>query len=464
MARPLRRRLALALAGLTLLVWGVAAALAYWNAQRDLHLRLDAHLAQAARAMLALSLHEVHEERLFAATEPGSRFGESVDLLDWGVGPEQERHLAFQVWIDRDVLALRSANAPMTPLSQRNRGFSDTLVDGTRWRVFSIQTPDGEIRVQVGERLDQRQALLDRLILHLLLPLALALPLLFLLTHLLTRQALAPFAHLAERLGRDGPPRPIDPQRLPPEAQPLVEAVNRLVARLNEALDNERRFTADAAHELRTPLAALKTQAQVALRTRDPQQREQALRQMMKGVDRATHLVEQLLTLARLDPERNAANERPFDLFILAEDVLSELAPEALDKDIELALNGERGQFVHSNREAFAVLLRNLVINAIRYTPEGGQVEVDVHRDGDQIELVVADSGPGIPEMERERVFQRFYRSLGTRTPGSGLGLSIVQRIAALNGLQVHLGESALGGLKVTVRLAALPRTVPQSG
>ncbi len=465
MRRSLRRRLAWAFAGFTLVVWLGGAATAYWDARIQMNALLDAHLAHLARAMLALSLHEVHEERLFASVDSHSKFGETVAPGEWDLGQPREDDLAFQIWIERDHLALRSHNAPPLPLSHRNRGFSDVLIDGEPWRVYSIQTEDGDIRVQLGERQSMRTAMVNRLTAHLLLPLAIALPLLFFLIRWATGQALSPFQRLAQALTRRGVDalRPLEPEQLPPEARPLAQAVNRLIQRVEEALANERRFTSDAAHELRTPLAALKTQAQVALRTEDPEQREQALRQVMKGVDRAAHLVDQLLTLARLDPERSQIDARYFDLYILAEDVLSELAPEALDKDIDLALEGRRGQFVHSNREGIAVLLHNLVQNAIRYTPPGGQVQVDVRTHEGATELVVSDSGPGIPEQERERVFQRFYRGLGTRAPGSGLGLSIVHRIATLNGLEVHLGESALGGLKVTVVLPAV-RPPDQSG
>ncbi len=465
MRHSLRRHLALAFAGFTLVAWLTGAIVAYWNARTQMNALLDAHLAHLARAMLALSLHEVHEERLFAELDGHSKFGEAVARGEWDMERAPEDDLAFQIWIEHDRLALRSHNAPALPLSRRNRGFSDVLIDGEPWRVYSLQTEDGDIRVQLGERRSKRTAMADRLTVHLLLPLAIALPLLFLFVHWNTGRALSPFQRLAQALTHRGVDtlRPLQPEAFPVEARPLANAVNRLIQRVEEALDNERRFTSDAAHELRTPLAALKTQAQVALRTEDPEQREQALRQVMKGVDRAAHLVDQLLTLARLDPGRNRIDTRLFDLYILAEDVLSGLAPEALDKDIELALTGRRGQFVHSHREGLAVLLHNLVQNAIRYTPPGGQVQVDVHTHDGTTELVVSDSGPGIPERERERVFQRFYRGPGTRAPGSGLGLSIVHRIATLNGLEIHLGESSLGGLRVTVTLPDT-QSPPQSG
>ncbi len=466
MARSLRRELSLSVVGISLFAWCLAAALAYWAVRDQVDERMDAQLAQTARAMLALSLHEVHEERLFALShEAESRFGEAIDPDDWGPGNPLEHNLAFQVWIERDRLALRSHNAPRLPLSHRNQGFSDALVNGELWRVYSVQTAEGEIRVQLGERLSSRTALMNTLIAQLVIPLLIFTPLLVAGVGWAVRRALDFLPQASTGISRLESPA-LEPASFPEELQPLASAVERLLKRLEEARRNERRFTSDAAHELRTPLAALKTQAEVALRTPDPEQREQALRQMIKGVNRATHLIDQLLTLARLSPEHGRADERPVDLFILAEEVLSELAPEALDKDIELALHGRRGGFAWINREALAVLLRNLVINAIRYTPQGGQVDVEIHEMREHIDLMVCDSGPGIPEHERERVFQRFYRGLGNHPPGSGLGLSIVQRIATLNGLEVRLGESALGGLKVSVHLPRAMRPPPpdQSG
>ena len=466
MTRSLRRELSLSVVGISLFAWCLAAALAYWAVGEQVNERMDAQLAQTARAMLALSLHEVHEERLFALSEGAeSRFGEAIAPDDWGAGSHEEHNLAFQVWIERDRLALRSHNAPLLPLSHRNQGFSDVLVNGDPWRVYSIQTADGEIRVQLGERLSVRTALMNALVAQLIIPLLIFTPLLVAGVSWAVRRALDFLPQASAGLSHPESPS-VDVAHFPEELRPLASALERLLERLEEVRRNERRFTSDAAHELRTPLAALKTQAEVALRTPDPEQRKQALRQMIKGVNRATHLIDQLLTLARLSPEHGRADERPVDLFILAEEVLSELAPEALDKDIELALHGRRGCFAWINREALAVLLRNLVINAIRYTPKGGQVDVEVRETGKHIELMVCDSGPGIPEHERERVFQRFYRGLGTRAPGSGLGLSIVQRIAALNALEVRLGESVLGGLKVSVHLRRAMRPPPpdQSG
>lgn len=236
---------------------------------------------------------------------------------------------------------------------------------------------------------------------------------------------------------------------VPVEILPLVGSLNTLLVRLEQALTNERRFTADAAHELRTPLAALKTQAQVARRADNAAQRDAALENLILGTDRATHLVEQLLTLARLDPEgESAVLKETCDLAALARRILADQTPTALSKHIELELTGLESVPITGNSAMLGILLRNLVDNAIRYTPSGGRVAVSVVAN----RLEVTDSGPGIPEQEKQRVFDRFYRVLGTEASGSGLGLSIVQRIVDHHGAKLILETGEQGkGLSVTV-------------
>jgi two-component system sensor histidine kinase QseC len=219
---------------------------------------------------------------------------------------------------------------------------------------------------------------------------------------------------------------------------------------LQQAFETERRFTSDAAHELRTPLAAIKTQAQVALRSSADEERRRALNQVISGVDRASHLVQQLLTLARIDPTLWVGSEL-IDLPALASEVLAEIAPMALARDIDLSLEAGLPPAIRGDRAMLGMMLRNLVDNAIKYTPAGGKVEVRLARDGARLNLSVDDSGPGITPEERARVFERFYRQVGTNVPGSGLGLSIVKRIADLHHAEVRLGDAALGGLRAEV-------------
>jgi signal transduction histidine kinase len=235
----------------------------------------------------------------------------------------------------------------------------------------------------------------------------------------------------------------------------MVEALNALLDRVHIAYDNVRLFTSNAAHELRTPLAALKVHSQVALRAENPEQQREAMQRVERGVDRATALVEQLLTLTRLEPEAAASEKEAVALHTLAEELIAELAPVAIKKEIEVSLDEGDCCVVFGNSGLLGILIRNLVENAIRYTPPQGKVEVSLTAVGDTTRLRVADSGPGIPESEREKVFERFYRSSEhegeNKENGTGLGLAIVARICALQQAQIALGESVFHGLQVDV-------------
>jgi two-component system sensor histidine kinase QseC len=227
---------------------------------------------------------------------------------------------------------------------------------------------------------------------------------------------------------------------VPSEIRPLVLSLNHLFDRLKDALETERQFTDDAAHELRTPLAALKTQAQVSLRATDSDEREQALHNVINGVDRATHVVEQMLTLARLDPAATSLVREKINIHDLTADVVAQLVPTAMQKNINIEVIGSENAIVFAEPVSLSVLIRNLVDNAIRYTPVQGEVVISIDSGEDKkIILSVADTGPGIDAQYQKRVFDRFFRVTGNSSPGSGLGLSIVKRVADLNGLKVEL-------------------------
>lgn len=284
---------------------------------------------------------------------------------------------------------------------------------------------------------------------RLITPALLGLPLLGLWIWLATWRGLRPLDAVAGQIAARQPDRlePVTPASAPREIRPLVEAINGLFVRVGQALESERRFTADAAHELRTPLAALSAQAQVVLRARDEVERDHAVEQLIASSRRAARLVEQLLTLARLDPDNAAANET-VRLDRLAEEVCATHGAEAMGKGIVLELDAMPAT-VTGSTDMLRILLRNLVDNAIRYTPAGGRVTVAVAPGT----VSVTDTGPGIPATERQRVFDRFHRLAGQETEGSGLGLSIVARIAERHGATIVLAEGNAGrGLRATVQ------------
>jgi two-component system sensor histidine kinase QseC len=443
----IRRRLLAILLGLFALAWSLLAIFTYRSARHEIEELFDAQLAQSARVLLTLTSHELEEHRT-------NRKPLVLGSVLPGDDPEHEyeEKLAYQLWQHKRML-LRSENAPETSLAPED-GYADRDIGGQAWRVFALRDVTRDVRIEVGERYDLRNELVLDTVGNVSWPLLLTLPLLTLLIWVGIGQGLRPLRLTAREIAQRTP-RVLDPLSLvgvPGEVRPLVESLNGLLARLHEALEGEQRFTANASHELRTPLAGLKTQAQVALRATEDGERHQALLQIVRGVDRATHLIEQLLTLARLDPDSATARYESVALPAIAAEVLAELGPAALEKGVELGLaEGGRGQ-VLGDRHALAILLRNLVDNAIRYTPAPGQVEVVVREVDGEVRLRVVDSGPGLPAAERERVFERFYRVPGSSEPGCGLGLSIVQRIAVLHGARIALAPaSASGGLCVEV-------------
>lgn len=442
----IRSRLLALLLGATTLVWLVAALSSFFDTHQEIDELFDAQLAQSARVLLAQAGHEL--------AEGAGHDGQEIEIEHGGEGHKYEQKIAFQVWSKDGRLLLRSASAPSGRMTERSAGFGDSVLDGRHWRVFSYWDGRREFQIQVGERHDIRNELAWGISLRLAFPFLFALPVLALLIWVGVGRGLAPLKRITGEVARRTPQRlaPIEAAGVPVEISPLVDSLNTLLLRLEQALEGERRFTADAAHELRTPLAALKTQAQVSLRAADEASRRHALEQVVRGVDRATHLMEQLLTLARLEHEAAAAHES-VDLRAVAAGCLGELASAAAAGKVELILKkGEAGQVV-GDAVMLGVLVRNLVDNAIRYTQAGGRVTVGATAEDGRIVLEVADTGPGIPAESRSRVWDRFYRLPGSATGGSGLGLSIVKRIADLHGATVTL-EKGEGGSGLRVRVA----------
>lgn len=432
----LRRRLTALLLGGVSIGWLAMLAFSYVDAHHEIDELLDAQLVQVGQTLLTLAAEA------------------DDDIAEEGaIGHKYQKRLRFQVWTRHGELLLRSADAPTTPMATQD-GFSEVVeADGKhgRWRYYSQWDRKRKLRVEVGENHHVRDELVGHIAWRLLVPALFGLPLLGAWIWLATRRGLAPLGEVARDIAGREPTRltPVTPASAPEEIRPLVEAINGLFARVESALESERQFTADAAHELRTPLAALAAQAQVAARARDDAERSHALEQLAAGTLRAARLVDQLLTLARVDSEHAVRPAQSVALDRLAEEVCADHGAQALAKDIALELDAAPAT-VPGDAGLLRILLRNLVDNAIRYTPAGGRVAVTVAAGAAGTTLSVADSGPGIPESERERVFERFSRLAGQEIEGSGLGLSIARRIADLHGARIVLGETVKsGGLKV---------------
>ncbi len=433
----LRRLLLLLLLGAFAVAWTATAAFSYFDARHEIREVFDAQLASAA----ALILAQVRDEP------------DEVELPELEEAHKYQRRLVFQVYDEHGRLALRSGGAPREPFGAGLEGFAERQFLGARWRVFGMIGRDGEVRVAVAERDDVRGELATRIALNVLNPLLYALPAVAVLIWLAVSRGLGPLERAARAVEARAPGSlaAIEAPDAPKEVATLVEALNGLLQRVTAALEKERRFTDDAAHELRTPLAAIKTQAQVALAARDDAERKRALGQVVRGADRAAHLAEQLLVLARLEPAGAAPPTGRAELGAVAREAVGQLAGEAVAKSIDIAVEASGAATVTGDPALLAALARNLVDNAVRYTQPGGRVCVRVSGAASPV-LEVEDNGPGIPAAERERVQERFYRVLGNGEEGSGLGLSIARRVAELHGARLALEDGAQGvGLRVRV-------------
>jgi two-component system OmpR family sensor kinase len=429
--RSIRRQLIVALVGaVSLALLGVGFAI-YRTAQEETGALFDYHLRQ-----IALSLRE--------ASFSGS----------WMPPPEVDTEnfdFVVQVW-DASGVRLYYSNPHRELPGFVAGGYADVDTREGRWRVFAIRSRSQVI--QVAQPLGVRNRMALEAALHVLLPLLLLLPLLGAVIWMIVTRGLAPLNRLARAVASRTPAllAPLPEHQAPDEVRPLVQSLNDLLQRLAEALAAQQAFIADAAHELRTPIAALQLQAQLAERAETDAEQQVALDDLKAGIRRAGRTVQQLLTLARQEPGLAAKPCEPVALADVAREVLAEQSPLARAKSIDLGLAAaDEGAVVHGDPDALHVLMTNLVENALRYTPAGGRVDVSVRRDDGAPRLEVRDTGPGIPAEDLPRIFDRFYRGGHTTEPGTGLGLAIVKAIADRHAARVEVGNGEGGGLRVGV-------------
>ena len=431
------------------LVWLSAAILTWRDASDELDELLGGHLVQSSALLIVQQANRDTGESDDHGDD-SSRERENAPTLH-----KYAPKVAFQVFHEGQ-LSMRSANTTSAPMSTKIRGFSTVrLPDNSQWRVYGAQGNEGDVQVFVGELIQSRESILWAVLKAVLMPLMYALPALAVVGWLAVRNGLAPLRHLSQALAQRQP-QALDPvvlQDVPAEIDPVVKSLNALFERIQSMMASERRFTADAAHELRTPIAAIRTQAQVALGAGDDAaQRKHALLYTLAGCDRASHLVEQLLTLSRLESSSSAPPSGLVDLAGVARRVAGELAMTALDRAQELELEAPEHAYVGADDMLTSVLVRNLLDNALRYSPESARVSLSVMSEANQVILRVEDSGAGLSEADMARLGERFYRVLGTGQTGSGLGWSIVRRIANVYHARIEVTRSIkLGGLCVTV-------------
>jgi len=438
-ATSLRRRL-LALLLSALAGVGVLLAIAtYYDTHRALDQLLDAQLAQSARLLTQQAGHELLE------LEP---------LENSGVESYAQK-FAVQVWNRQGELVVLSAGAPNQRFSTIERGFSDATIQGEEWRVFSDWDIDGQALVQVAELHNTRNELAMRVALNSIWPLLLALPVIGVLSWWLIGAGLRPLTRIGAQVSsRD--PRNLEPlatDALPNEVRPLVERLNELFARIVLSLEGERRFTADAAHELRNPVAAIRAQAEAALTSTLPGAQHDAFKNIVASAERLARIVDQLLMLARLDVQSTAPPLQRLEIVSLVRATLAELAPDLLAQGVDLELEAPESLAVKGDAALLQVVVRNLIDNAAKHAGASPKIWVRVEAKEGDVALNVADNGPGISEQDRAQLSRRFYRGAAAQGIGSGLGLSIVARIAQLHGGTLEAGSRHNGkGAVVVVR------------
>lgn len=437
----LKRRLFFILVAATGLIWLAATCWVYIGTTREVENVLDSRLQEAARMVLSL-----------ASSNGAGSFQKDADVSHPGDPLSYERQLSCQIWSLDGRLVARSSGAPSEKLSDTRTGFSERIIKGETWRVFTAEDPVKNVRVLVGDRLGLREAFVTDIMKGLAAPMLLTIPLLALLIWVSLNRGLKPIQTLAEDFKRRDADdmTPVRTDDIPVEIQPMVASLNNLFGRVENALRHERDITAFAAHELRTPLAGLRTQTQIAMTAADPDVRGAALRHILFSVDRTARLVRQLLAMARLDSQTRAPLAP-----VRVGDVLEEMlqALPASDREANVIIDPSlNSAVVTTNHEALLLAVRNLHENAVRHMPARGTVRWSSEHTADATKLVIEDMGPGIAGDELELATSRFFRGRNKSSLGSGLGLSIVTLALRAGGAQLRLlNRTDASGLRAEI-------------
>ncbi len=459
--RTIRTRLLLIILGVILLGWLALTPLTQYQTRQQIDALMHQRAEFMADTLLVIMEGEVQEEGTVGL----------VPQAPGQMGPvhhyESEPPFPFQLWIEGDIRARTVSMPDFAAPTMDTPAWQELVVNDEHWlihtrhKIIVSANRGGQVNAWavVGIRKDDLDALAEDLVWRAIWPLFVSLPIIAITVYIGIGFGLGPLRELAKQVSRRTPLRlkPVAAEHVPSEVVPLVEALNHLFHEVQRTLINEKRFTADAAHELRTPLSGLKTQAHVALRAEDDVSRQKALRQIVSSVDRLSHLVSQLLILARIDPEIEILDQE-VDITRITTEAMADLGAEAVAKDLDFSFVPSEPVFAVGDDTLLTILVRNILSNAINYTPNGGEVIVSASRAADRVELHVADTGPGIPGKHREQVFERFFRLSSAEGFGIGLGLSIAARIAALHGATINLLDRDGPGLLVAVSFPTFRR------
>jgi two-component system sensor histidine kinase QseC len=451
----IRRRTLTLIIGLMLAGLAVLSLFNLHDSNHEIAEVYDAQLAQNARLLQGvMRMPLAGQEHADLYRTFNTALAEAVPRGD---GHPYERKLAFQVWNPKGEVLVHTASAPSFTTPPTKPGFSD-VVDLTKrhWRAFILEDKQNGLRIWVGERDDVRADLVDRIVRHTLWPNVVGSLILAAMVWLAIGWGLKPLANMAAtlRARHSGSLEPLQLIPLPSELEPMQAALNRMLAQIQEVLGRERRFIADAAHEMRTPLAVLRVHAQNLLEAGTEQERRESLEFLIAGVDRTSRLVNQLLTMARLEPKANAPATQRIDLGETVRNSLVQLTPWLLSKHLELVFDVSDQSFnALADAATIEIALNNLITNAANFSPEHGVITVQLTQADGFYHLSVEDQGPGIDEADRARLFERFY-SRGN-AQGAGLGLTIVNTIATRLGGRIELINRTGGGLRATLSIPA---------
>lgn len=387
------------------------------------------------------------------------RNGPALDFFRKPSSLGSDQNVVVQIYDPLTKTRFLSRDMSWLPIMDRT-GFSDAQIENTTWRIYTTETALGQI-VEVGQPKSIRSDIAFQVAKPVLLPLLIMMILTGLILWGTVSSGFSYLSTAAQAIAKRSPSslRPLSLKGLPREIAPLVQALNHLLERLNDSISAQKRFASDAAHELRTPLTALTLQLQLARRAKDDQARQKYFAKLDEGIKRASRLVTQLLTMARLDPDNHEKTIMPLDLKSLCRSVAEDMGLIAAQKNISISSASQGSSLIMGDEDALRLLLNNLCDNAIRYTQEGGRIEIRTKVEHDTAVIEVADNGPGIPESERKRIFERFYRADGTKTiPGTGLGLAIVRRVAELHNGVPSVSDGLDGkGICFTITFPARP-------
>lgn len=427
--RSIRKTLTISLLTFGLLAGLTTATLAYLAAKEEAEELFDAQMAQMARLVEQLAPDDASLPLVIENEEP------------WTPAHPYEEQLSYRIVSNAGQVLIASPSFPAWIAHEPVDGYHDLDHPGENWRMFTLIGEQGQNHIQVVQSDKARTEIATKIALTNTLPILVFLPLLCLAIWWQIGRNLKPLVTLSEEVSERGSGHldPVRLQEVPTEINGLVRALNRMLQRLKLSFERERRFTADAAHELRTPLAALQIHCEnLFAELRDEQSRRSG-EQILSGLKRMNRIVEQLLHLSRLDPQERLADNTPLNLTELCRELIGDQIPFAIARQIDLGLTAPDTDLQARGHALYlSILLRNLVDNALRYTPRGGEVTLELENQEGQVQISVIDSGPGLSDEQKQRVFERFYRG-HNKSDGSGLGLSIAHQIAELHGSEVQL-------------------------